>query len=531
MASGKSNSIVSNLVQREIARGNGKDLAKKARPGKVAGTIDKVAGVISPTWQRNRQLARMEGVVLAGGYDVTKPSRTRRSKSHLRGGSADDSQDYRTLWKLREICRDHDRNSSIFHGANNRFAENVAGPEYLFKPETGDKKFDQDAEQLLEEASAAAEFRGLFNLQDIIYTSVRSLAPDGDNLLLPLKDGKIQAVEAHELVTPFNGKGYKDRKVIGGVELDDRGRHTAYYIAQPNDKSFRQGWINNWKDVQRIEAKNAFHNAGRYRFSQTRAVPLMAPCLNIFERLDGYIEAETIAAQINANIGFGIKRDGSDQLPGTEAYDDPNSTTDSITTFEQMLRMEPGQIIDMLTNEDIVEIGGKRPTQAFEPYIVTVMRMYGAGIGMPLELILLDFSKTNYSSARAALLQAYRSFKRWQRFVRDWIIQRIYNWWVSRWIASGDLLPIDNAYKLHYFPPRWAWIDPLKEVIAIEKKIAAGAGTLADWVAEDANTIESLAETRDRELKLFRKKKIPTTTAPENLIGTENLKGEDDDAE
>ena len=146
--------------------------------------------------------------------------------------------------------------------------------------------------------------------------------------------------------------------------------------------------------------------------------------------------------------------------------------------------------------------------------------MVGAAIGFPLELVLLDFSKTSYSSARAALLQSYRMFCGHQAVVQKRIIGPIYRRKVRKDLAGGRLrMPASkfDPYRLAYYPPRWAWIDPLREVMALEKEVQSGAMTIDDWTAQRGRVLESVAETRAWELGMFRDKKIPTTTAPDNL--------------
>jgi lambda family phage portal protein len=516
-------SLLPALVQREIALGNGKALAEGSKPGPVGRTMDAVAGVVSPRWQQARVQRRMETCILAGGYDVTKPSRTRRQPPTI-GGDQDKHQDDRTLWTIREICRDHDRNSSLLHGIIDRAADNVAGPEYGFRPDSGDSSYDEQAGALLAEEARAIEYRGLFNLQDIVYTGFRSLYPDGDFLIHHLSGGQVQMIEAHDLVTPTSGKGMNERKVVGGVEIDADGRHVAYYIADPREKNKAgYGWVEGWQKAQRLEAADVQHVCRRTRFTQTRGVPELAASLDLYERLDGYLDSETLAAELASHLAWFVKRAGTGNLPGTDTYSDPNQTANSSTAslYDRVLRSEPGQVFDLLTDEEIGVVKNERPGDTFEPYIVTMLRMVGAGLGMPLELVLLDFSKTNYSSARASLLQAYRVFQRWQRFVRDWIIQPAYDRMVRRWIASRKLSPVRNASRLRYYPPRWAWIDPLKEVLAMEKRISCGAGTLEDWVVEEGKIFDQLMDVRERELKELKRRMIPTTTAPNNLGGKE----------
>ena len=521
-------SVYAQLAAREIALGNGSKLATKAAPrGLVPRTLDRIAGAISPAWLAGRKQARMESAIATGSYNVTVPSRTRRTAPYV-GGSADNSQLDRTLWTLREICRDHYRNNSLFSGLIDRWTENVAGPEWGFRPDSGDPAFDADAADALAAMAPVAEHRGLFNLQDVIATTTQAVCTDGDQLIVPLADGRLQMVEAHDLVGPLSGYGYADRRVIGGVELGDDGNHLAYYVRDPNDNqpyTVQSYWIDDYKKAQRVPAERAIFPANRRRYSQTRGVPIPASCLDQFESYDSYLDSEQLAARLTADLAYVVRRSSKDGTPwpGQETQDDANATSRSVKTFEALVRHEPGQVIQLALDEQIDMLSPQRPGNTFEPYTRVILRMVGCGMGMPLELVLLDFSQTNYSSARAALLQAYRAFLRWQRFVRDHIIQPIYNAWMSRWIARRDLRPVAGAYKLRYFPPRWAWVDPLKEVLALEKRIAMCGGTLEEMAAAEGHPLEELVAARKRELDALRTDRIPTTTAPANLYPNQTV--------
>jgi len=517
------NLLLRAAVSREIALGNGKKLRAATARTCPPRLMDKLSS-ISPRWRNGRDFDRMGRTILAGGYEITEASRTRRSRRGGSDGGADVSADDQTLWDLREICRDGDRNSPLLSGIIDRVADNVAGPEYTFRPDTKDKIFNKDAVDLLAANSAACEYRGMFNMQETLETSFRSLLPDGDFLTIFLKDNRLQMIEAHDLVTPASRLGRGGRRVVGGVELDGRGIPTAYYIRDPAKAGpfGYSNWVSSWKDVQRIDASNARLVANRKRFTQNRGVPVLAASLKLHDRLDAYLDSESLAAELASHLTWWIKRSATTSnpfLPGTDAQTDKNESSDSESTFNKIIRSEPGAVFDLGLEGEMGINDSKRPGTQFEPYIVTMLRMIGAGVGVPLELVLLDFSKTNYSSARASLLQAYRTFQRWQRIVRDRMIVPIYNRWMTNWLASGDLRPLGGgeSYKLKCFPPRWAWLDPLKMVLAKTKQIEAGAGLLEDWLAEDDQVLEVFADARSRELQLYAKLGIPTTTAPENL--------------
>jgi len=515
------NRTADKLVAREILLGKGKSLAAAADKKYPRTSMDRVVSKISPALGARRDQRRMANTIMAGGYDITTTSRKRRSRGNRSAdGSADNSLDDRTLWELREWCRNHDRNSPLLHGIIGRAADNIAAPKYVFSPDSGDAAFDSDAAAMLEERTEAAEYRGRFGFQDMIYLTIRTLFTDGDLFFNHLKDGSIQVIEAHELVTPSNGKGYKDRVVIGGIEIDEKGRSAALYVANPKSKGFYGGgWVSNWQTAQRLDMANVTHIANRHRFSQTRGVPVLAAGLETYEMLDSYLDSEMLAAKIDADIVRYLKRPAaSGEIAGTL----PNTDPETEDNFSKLLKSEPGSIVDLMDGEEIASVGGNRPGETFEPYVMTILRIVGASVGFPLELVLLDFSKTNYSSARAALLQSYRVFMRWQQYLQRAVIGPTYNRWIQRSLASSAMRVVDKPYRLKYTPPRWGWIDPLKSVLANDKAIAAGAKTLSSWITEEGQIPEQVFDAREKELAALREKMIPTTTAPNNISNQNN---------
>ncbi|HUX15408.1 MAG TPA: phage portal protein, partial [Phycisphaerae bacterium] len=184
---------------------------------------------------------------------------------------------------------------------------------------------------------------------------------------------------------------------------------------------------------------------------------------------------------------------------------------------QQLVKSEPGGIITGALGDELQMFHPARPGQTFQPYVTTAIRLIGAGMGMPLELVLLDFSQTNYSSARAALLQSYRTFMTWQEFAVDDILNPVYQRWIGQGIVDGDLPLREDAFAVQWLLPKWAWIDPLKEVLAAEKATAMGIDTLTQHIAQERQTLGDYIRIRKRELEAYRTAGIPTTTAPENL--------------
>ncbi len=142
-----------------------------------------------------------------------------------------------------------------------------------------------------------------------------------------------------------------------------------------------------------------------------------------------------------------------------------------------------------------------------------MLRGAGAAAGMPYELIAKDFSKTNYSSARAALQEAWRVFELYQ----DWLIthfcQVIWSMFFEEAVLTGRIklpagAPNFYEYRAEYCAATWVGpertnVDPVKEMVADIMGLNAGIITLSDIAAKRNKDWEAQAKQRSRERKTF----------------------------
>src|SRR5690606_5711605 len=124
-------------------------------------------------------------------------------------------------------------------------------------------------------------------------------------------------------------------------------------------------------------------------------------------------------------------------------------------------------------------------------------------------LALLDFSKTNYSSARASMEQAYRRFRIEQRTFARTVLSRVYRWRVSKWINEGALTPRDDAWTHTWYGQSWPYLDPQKEAAGSLVAVDAGFSTLTEELAARGWTFQEWVEERGRELKAIEAAGIP----------------------
>ena len=434
------------------------------------------------------------------GYDVTTSDRRRRSRTYSVGG-ADQHQDQRTLDRLRETSRDLDRNSCIIHGMIDRFVDNVVGPTFGFRAMTDSKDWNQAAhEWMVEKMGPETDVRGLFDFHEYLGLTLRALATDGDNFWLNVTGGQTQIIEAHQVGTPRDLRSSRNN-VVNGVKMNANGRATAIFVGKESfDGLLPQSTSD---EVTRISAENWIWPAYRTRYSQTRGVPMISAALSHFDLLDDYINNESLAAAIDACLAFFIQGDiDYDSLPDDQYTEEGADGTGTATT-ETLQQVQPGMIARLGKNEKVEQFGAKRPGTQFAPFLRASIRILGAEMGMPLELVLLDFSDGNFSSQRAAMLAAYRRFRIWQ----NWLVRNVatpqYRRWIGQAIAAGDLAPNDQAGRVKWFPPQWAWVKPEDEIKALKDAIQLGVKTQTEEINRNGMTLDEFVEIRREEIDRF----------------------------
>jgi capsid protein len=105
-----------------------------------------------------------------------------------------------------------------------------------------------------------------------------------------------------------------------------------------------------------------------------------------------------------------------------------------------------------------------------------------------------DFSKTNYSSARAAMLEAWRLIQLYQVWLVNHFNQPVWEMvFEEAWLKGYIKLPsgAPDFYMARelwtnttWTPPKRGHIDPVKEVASGKEAIISNMRTLADWYAE-----------------------------------------------
>lgn len=424
------------------------------------------------------------------GYKSAEVARDRGKLAT--GGSADMHLRYDRETLVRE-SQAFDRDNGLYEGVINRAVDNIIGDGFSLQVRTANPKLNEKIENDFREHCKDSEVRGLGTSYDDERMVLRHLFVDGDIGVNLSNVGQTQLIESEQI--GCSRTSYFDRRIIEGVEVNKPGRPLAFWVS-PYDQ---YGYVQK-NAAERHKAENFIFLANRKRASQTRGVPVMASNFPMFHRINDVCDSEAIAWQLLARFAITISRDGGPALGHAESKEDPKfqeeaQTPSRITEFGNAI------IFHAKKGEKLGGVDRNLPGANFPASITMFIRLLGLPIGFPLELILLDWSKTNYSSARAALEQAFRMFSTWQRRLKTIYHTRHYTWKLQHWIDEGRYPKRSDIFNHEWITPSFPWIDQLKEAEAWGERIDRGMATLSEACKSLNRDREELLKQRTREIQ------------------------------
>ncbi|MCA1452848.1 phage portal protein [Bradyrhizobium sp. BRP22] len=311
-----------------------------------------------------------------------------------------------------------------------------------------------------------------------------------DGFLVPLQ---VQLLESEMCPYWLNQFAANGNYIMNGIELDYRGRRTAYYFfpTHPGDAAVEP--VPQLEPV-RVPASEVLHIFKCTRPGQMRGVPLVTPALIRMFFLDQYDDAELERKRIAAMFaGFITTATPEDVVPIDGI--DSSAPQENIA----LSGLEPGTMQTLLPGEDIkfsepADVGG-----AYEAYQYRQQLALFGALGIPYSVCTSDLRRANYSSLRGSIVEYRRKLEQFQHNVI--VFQMCTPIW-RRWMDTAVLaqaLPINETdYLLNqptyqrakWIPQRNDWVDPLKDRQAEKLAVDAGFKSRSDVIEAEGSDPE-----------------------------------------
>lgn len=476
--------------------------------------------------------------------------------------------------------RDLARNDGWASGTITRVLDNAVGANYrpIFKPDyrmlrliTGNKAFDatwaDEYGKVIE-----AHWRSWANdpgrycdverkqtVSQMLRLGFRHKLLDGDSLLIlqyrrdRLGPGRgqyattVQVVDPDRLSNPQ--QNFDMPNIRGGVEIDADGAPVAYHIREAHIGDWWSGAKTmTWQRIPRETSWGrpiVIHDFDMERGSQHRGVGILAPIVQRLKMLIKYDESELEAAILNAIFGAYVESPYDAQMVSS-ALGDTGFGGDELSAYQtqrteyyqdKRLNLQNGaRIPHLFPNEKIVTLDAARPTSNFDGFESAVLRNIAAATGLSTQQVTQDWSDVNYSSARAAMLEAWKTLTRRRDDFATGTAQRVASAFVEE-IHSIESLPLPSGApdfleaKAAYCRARWmgpgrGWVDPVAEKKGAILGLDAGLSTLEMEVAENAGEDwEEVMDQRKREIDACLERGLPLPSwAQADQFASETIK-------
>ncbi len=285
-----------------------------------------------------------------------------------------------------------------------------------------------------------------------------------DGLLVPLQ---LQLLQSEMLPFEKTETDPNGNPIRCGIEFDLIGRRVAYHFRRrhPGDSTDQRVAV---PDTVRVPAEEVLHIYRPIDAGQIRGLPHVAPAMVRLFLLDQYDDAELDRKKTAAMFaGFITKTAPDDPMMGEGAADLDGAAIASL---------EPGTMQVLLPGEDVkfsspADVGG-----GYEAFQYRTLLAVSASLGLPYHLVTGDVRQANYSSLRAELVEFRRRIGQLQHGVMAHQLCRpIWRRWLETAVLSGalDADPV-VARPVQWIPPRWDWVDPLKDIQAQVLAMEAG---------------------------------------------------------
>lgn len=491
-----------------------------------AARITAPGSVVLTAWRKahgpeTRRLAQRAASVATRSYAGANMGRTTADWVAL--STSSDAELYTGLRSLRNRTRQLCRDNEYARQALRLIVNNVVGIGIGFQSQVmmvrgkklnepvnskieatfkrwGKAKFCHTAGKLSWAAMQRMAISGVAESGEVLLRKIYKRVP-GSNIPF-----QLEVIEADQLVDNWSGRASDTGNEIRmGVEVDEWQKPVAYWLYPRHPGDNMVSGVPPSNDYQRVPAEEIIHLAIFERPFQTRGIPWFHAAMTKLRHMGGYEEAEIVRARASASIMGFIQSPEADGVPGIG--EDPMGS-DAVVDGEKVFDMSPGIIKELSPGETFEGFNPSTANAAMEPFMRFMLRSVAAGVGVSYESLSRDYSQSNYSSSRLALLDDRDNWKVLQQWLMETLNQQVFDAWLECAVLSGALpLPsFETSPEIYeavrWMPRGWDWIDPLKEVTAARMAVRSGFQSIQGVISAKGDDFEDVFAQRAREIDM-----------------------------
>ena len=323
-----------------------------------------------------------------------------------------------------------------------------------------------------------------------------------------------------------------DKYLRRGIKIDMYGKAEGYYIRtnHPGDHFWQVDQDPKWNYVPATKPwgrRQVIHIIEQMQPDQTRGISDMVSVLKQMRMTKKFSDVTLQSAVVNASYAAAIESELPRELVFGSLGAGQQELSGTLSSYMQALGAYAGASDNMSidgariphlfpgTKLNLQQIG--TPGGVGTDFEHSLLRHTAAGPGSSYEELSRDYSKTNYSSARASLLATQRFMGSRKRLVADRLANHIYLLWLEERINAGAApLPAGMGSEIFYDPVKrealsgceWigasrGQIDELKETQAAIMRVNSGLSTFEKECARMGDDFRRVFRQKAREQKMM----------------------------
>jgi len=299
----------------------------------------------------------------------------------------------------------------------------------------------------------------------------------------------LKLFEADQCVTPLQMVTTTRTDIADGIKVDSDGNPAYYYVLNihPGESTRLFDPVT---DYHTYPANVIIHWFNADRPGQLRGVPEITPAIPLFSQLRRYTLAVLGAAETVADFAAVLFTNAP---ASGEAAD--VAAMDIVALEKRMATVLP-------EGWELGQIKPEQPNSTYAEFKRELLNEIARCIGMPFNIAACNSEGYNYSSGRLDHQGYFRTIKNEQFDMAGTVLDVIFMAWLQearsvipalKHISPGDVLPHQ------WFFDGNEHVDPVKEALAQEKRLANKTTTLADEWGKQGQDWEIKLEQRIKE--------------------------------
>lgn len=462
-------------------------------------------------------------------------------------------------------ARDMFRNDAYVQAGAATHKDSIVGSMYVLssKPmakvlgmtEGWDESFQEEVESLFTlwaespskwpDAAGQNDFTQIVRLATGVYTYTGEVLATAEWLRDMGRDFStaIQMVDTDRLCQP--DQQLNNPLVRGGIKHDRRGRHLSYFIRVAHPTDYRQiAMLPTGQYFREVEAekpwgrKQVLFLREQMRVDQSRAVSDLVAGLKELAITKKFRDVTLQNAVVNAMYAATIESEMPpeavySQLGGGNMGDAAVSYAETLlnaisqyANAAQHMKIDGVKIPHLFPGTKLQLRPMGTPGGVGQQFEASLIRYLAASLGLSYEELSRDFTKTNYSSARAAMANTWRFMQSRKKLVADGMANFVFRLWLEEAINNDKLTTFrsSQAGKLYtdgrlnmmfdalsaceWIGAARGQIDELKETQAAVLRIKWGLSTHEDELARLGKDWRKVFAQKEREQKEMERRGI-----------------------